>query len=84
MATSSITNDFLVDIFDMPAISISAGTIGTYATAVSCSITKVGYHSVACSILTQSHPRQYLAIPVLTNETVRADLYRVVNEAISQ
>lgn len=84
MATGTISNDFLVDIFEMPAFSISAGSPGTYATGVSCSIAKNGYRPIACGIASFSHPRTYFPVIAFATETAYASLYRTVNDAVSQ
>ena len=68
----------------MPAISIAAGTIGTYATSISVSITKSGYTPIAAQFAQVGHASGYTPVCMFNNSLAYALLYRASSSAISQ
>lgn len=59
------------------AITVAAGTIGTYATNVSVNIAKSGYSVIGCELQLVSHPANALvALTGYTNSTATLCIYR--------
>ena len=81
LSTNVITESVLC-----PAISITAGTIGTYAKADSVSVAKSGYTPIQASLNNVGHPGAYQVIPVLRRQTNTLYFlyYRTGTAAITQ
>lgn len=65
MATSTINKETIRQTVVYPsAVTVPAGTIGTFATSANVNIAKTGYKVVGCEISTTSHPSNALTLLV--------------------
>lgn len=81
LSTNVITESVL-----SPAISITAGTIGTFAKVDSVSVAKSGYTPIQVSLNNVGHPGLYSVVPVLRTQTSTLYFiyYRVTSSAGTQ
>ena len=69
--------------YSCPAVSITAGGIGTYATSVNVDITKSGYEAVSLSCWLVGHPGNYNVSTIHYNGKVYFNFYRTGTGAYS-
>ena len=69
--------EFVYQDYSCPAVSITAGTVGTYATGVNVDIAKSGYDVVSASTMTVGHSANYDFIYFIYNNKVYFTFYRV-------
>lgn len=63
MATSTINKETIRQTVVYPsAVTVTAGTIGTFATSANVNIAKTGYKVVGCEISITSHPSNALTL----------------------
>ena len=79
-----IDEGIIYDDFSSPAFSISAGTIGTYATIFNIDVSKSGYVPISV-IDNPAHPAAYNEATVLNTSSARiyTTIYRVGTSALS-
>ena len=80
----SLSTLFVTEEKNMPSFSFNAGSIGTYATAITLDITKSGYNPVAATLSTIGHGGQYHPTVELKNNALNVALWRVSTGAVSQ
>lgn len=78
MATSTINKETIRQTVIYPsAVTVPAGTIGTFATSANVNIAKTGYKVVGCEISSTSHPANALALLTgYSNSTATLCFYR--------
>ena len=82
----SLSTNIITESVLCPAISIPAGTIGTYVKADSVSVAKSGYTPIQASLNNVGHPGAYNVVPVLRRQTNTLYFlyYRVGTAAVTQ
>ena len=83
MATSTITNNFLVDTFDAPEFSNTAGTPGTYLTSLDINIKKTGYTPIGCSFVNFGHPGSYFVFIAYSSTLAKVHIFRAVSSSVT-
>lgn len=81
--SKQMKEEFVYQDYSCPAVSITAGSIGTYATGVNVGITKSGYEVVSASAMTVGHPANYDVTYFIYNDKVYFTFYRVNPTAYS-
>lgn len=82
----ALSTNVITESVSSPAISITAGTIGTHAKTDSVSVAKSGYTPIQASLNNVGHPGAYNVVPVLRRQTNTLYLlyYRVGTAAVTQ
>lgn len=77
MAEGKIIKEYTTKDFDVPAFSITTGTIGQYVLHMDINVSLTGYTPQSVSIINVSHFGTYIPVITLTEITkVRVILYR--------
>ena len=76
------SSEFVTEVYkNSSTISISSGTIGTYATAQQINIAKTGYTPLGILNAPTSHPGGYQLIPAISGSTLYLQCYRAQSSA---
>ena len=81
---SDLNSKIVAQNFDVPAASISAGTVGTFATYKAVDVSKTGHTPIAVTLYNVAHPANYHAsASLMTGNTVNVYLYRTSASSVS-
>ena len=81
--SKQMKEEFVYQDYSCPAVSITAGGIGTYATGANVDITKSGYEVVSASAMTVGHSANYNFLYFIYNKKIYFTFYRVNSTAYS-
>lgn len=83
LLTKLINNQIVTQNFSTPAVSITSGTAGTYATLKTVDISKSGYNPVGISLHGLGHPGSYNCAVSLSGNYANFVYYRAMSSAYS-
>ena len=81
MAEGTIKKAYIIKECSFPSVSISAGTIGTYATDIRKDVSVDGYKPILIAFIQIGHGASYLPVARLVNNEVEIIFYRALSTA---